>query len=76
MGVLPTALASLIYLKLIAERGAGFMAYINYLIPIMGVIWGASLLGEEVTTQVVAALGAILIGLFVANVRKRRPKAL
>ena len=76
LGVLPTALASLIYLKLIAERGAGFMAYINYLIPIMGVIWGASLLGEEVTTQVVAALGAILIGLFVANVRKRRPKAL
>ena len=76
LGVLTTALASLIYLKLIAERGAGFMAYINYLIPIMGVIWGASLLGEEVTTQVVAALGAILIGLFVANVRKPRPKAL
>jgi drug/metabolite transporter (DMT)-like permease len=76
LGVLPTALASLIYLKLIAERGAGFMAYINYLIPIMGVILGASFLGEEVTTQVVAALGAILIGLLVANVRKRRPKAL
>ena len=76
LGVLPTALASLIYLKLIAERGAGFMAYINYLIPIMGVIWGASLLGEEVTIQVVAALGAILVGLFVANVRKRRPKSL
>ena len=76
LGVFPTALASLIYLKLIGERGAGFMAYINYLIPIMGVIWGASLLGEEVTIQVVAALGAILLGLFVANVRKRKPKVL
>jgi len=70
LGVMPTALASLIYLHLIAKRGAGFMAYINYLIPIMGVIWGASILGEEVTPQAMAALGAIVIGLFVANIRR------
>jgi drug/metabolite transporter (DMT)-like permease len=75
LGILPTALASLIYLHLIGLRGAGFMAYINYLIPIMGVILGAALLGEEVTVQVVAALSAILIGLFVANVRKRKLKS-
>jgi drug/metabolite transporter (DMT)-like permease len=74
LGIFPTALASLIYLHLIGVRGAGFMAYINYLIPIMGVILGAALLGEKITVQVVAALSAILIGLFVANVRMRRLK--
>lgn len=72
LGILPTALASLIYLHLIGVRGAGFMAYINYLIPIMGVVLGAALLGEKITVQVLAALSAILIGLFVANIRKRR----
>lgn len=73
LGIMPTAVASLIYLQLIAQRGAGFMAYINYLIPIMGVIWGASILGEEVTPQAMAALGAIVVGLFVANIRRRGP---
>ncbi len=71
LGVMPTAVASLVYLQLIAQRGAGFMAYINYLIPILGVIWGALILSEEVTPQAMAALGAILIGLFVANMRRR-----
>ncbi len=75
LGILPTAVASLVYLRLIAQRGAGFMAYINYLIPIMGVVWGAAILGEEITAQVLAALAAILMGLFVANYRKRKPTA-
>ena len=74
LGVFPTALASLLYLQLIAARGAGFMAYINYLIPILGVIWGALILSEEITLQVSAALVAILIGLFVANYRRSKPK--
>lgn len=73
LGIFPTALASLLYLQLIAARGAGFMAYINYLIPVLGVIWGALILNEEVTTQAMAALAAILMGLFVANYRKSEP---
>jgi len=72
LGIMPTAVASLIYLQLIAARGASFMAYINYLIPILGVIWGAVILGEAITLQVVAALAAILTGLFVANSRARK----
>ncbi len=70
LGVMSTAVASLIYLYLIAERGASFMAFINYLVPILGVIWGAIILGEEITLQVLAALGAILVGLFIANYRR------
>ena len=72
LGIMPTGVATLIYLYLIAARGAGFFAYINYLIPVLGVIWGAALMGEHITQQVLAALGAILIGLFVANYRFRK----
>lgn len=69
LGIFPTAVASLLFMNLIAARGAGFVAYINYLIPVLGVIWGALILSEEVTLQVIAALVAILFGLFVANYR-------
>jgi len=67
LGILPTAVATLIYFYIIALRGAGFFSFINFLIPIMGVIWGAVFLGEEVTMQAVVALMIILGGLFIAN---------
>ncbi len=69
LGVLPTAVATLIYFHLISVQGAGFFAYINYLIPIMGVFWGAMLLGDTVSLQAITALGAIFVGLLVANYR-------
>ncbi len=72
LGTLPTAIATLIYFRLIGLRGAGFFAYINYLIPIMGVIWGAVFLSETITTPALMALATILVGLFIANYRPRR----
>jgi drug/metabolite transporter (DMT)-like permease len=69
LGTLPTAFASLIYFRLIASAGAGFFAYINYLIPVMGVIWGALFLSETISTQALMALGTIFVGLFIANYR-------
>ena len=79
LGVLPTAVASLIYFYIIAVRGAGFFSFINFLIPIMGVIWGAMFLGEEITAQAMIALGVILCGLFIANFQPKakpcQPKA-
>lgn len=74
LGLFPTAVASLVYLNLITARGAGFMAYINYLVPILGVIWGTIILGEYLTTEILVALGCILTGLFVANYRRRSHK--
>ena len=72
LGTLPTAIATLIYFRLIAARGARFFAYINYLIPVMGVIWGAVFLSEIITPQALMALATILVGLFIANYRPRR----
>jgi drug/metabolite transporter (DMT)-like permease len=71
LGLLPTAIATLLYFKLISSQGAGFMAYVNYLIPVLGVFWGAILLNETVTIQALAALVTILAGLLIANYRPR-----
>jgi drug/metabolite transporter (DMT)-like permease len=72
LGLISTALATLILFKLLAEREASFVAFQNYLVPVFGVFWGALLLGEEVSLQAIAALGLILTGIFVANRRFSR----
>ncbi len=69
LGLFPTAFATLVLFKLLSEREPSFVAFQNYLVPIFGVIWGALLLGEAITLQAIAALGLILLGIFVANFR-------
>lgn len=70
LGVLSTALATLILFKLLSEREASFVAFQNYLVPVFGVFWGALLLNEDVSLQAVAALALILSGIYVANRRR------
>lgn len=70
LGLLSTALATLILFKLLSEREASFVAFQNYLVPVFGVFWGALLLDEDVSLQAVAALGLILSGIYVANRRR------
>lgn len=71
LGVLPTGLATVLFFKIIHAKGAGFVAFINYMIPVMGVGWGAVFLGESLTWQALAALILILSGLLAANYRQR-----
>ncbi len=70
LGLIPTALATLILFKLLSEREASFVAFQNYLVPVFGVFWGAMLLDEHVSLQAIAALMLILSGIFVANRRR------
>ncbi len=72
LGVFPTALATIIFFQLISARGATFVALNNYLIPVLGVIWGAAFLGERLSLQALGALALILIGIGVTNLRPRR----
>ena len=71
IGILPTGLATLIYFHIVEARGASFFAFVNYLNPVFGVLWGALLLAEVISLQAMAALGLILAGIAVANWRTR-----
>lgn len=71
LGLFPTALATLIYFHLMTIRGAMFVSFNNYLIPGLGVMWGALFLGEHVSMQEILALGLILTGIFIASIRKK-----
>jgi len=69
LGAGPTALATLLYFRLIAAAGPTFMAVVNYLSPVVALMAGAGLLGEAPGPAAVAGLALILLGIAVT----RRP---
>jgi len=71
LGLFPTALATLVLFKLLSEREPSFVAFQNYLVPLVGVFAGALILHEVVSAQAIVALGIILCGIFIANTKRQ-----
>lgn len=71
LGVFSTGVATLMYFRLIRTLGATTFAQINYLIPMMGVGWGALVLGEKPGIREAVALLLILIGVALVNQPKK-----
>lgn len=67
LGVFPTALATILLIRVIASRGVTFLSLNNYLIPVLGVAWGFLFLDEPITPQVLTALALILGGVAIAG---------
>jgi protein-S-isoprenylcysteine O-methyltransferase Ste14/uncharacterized membrane protein len=60
LAVTNTALAYVLYYKLLAHVGATRLSLVTYIIPISGVFWGWLVLGERLGWTAFAALGLIL----------------
>jgi drug/metabolite transporter (DMT)-like permease len=69
LGVIGTALAFVIFYKLIDETGAGRASLVSYLAPGVALLYGALLLDEEVTLAAIAGLALILGGVALASRR-------
>jgi len=67
LGVLSTALAAMIFFTLTAQVGAGFTSLNAYLVPLFGLIIGASWLGETVSAGTITALIAVLATIYMAR---------
>ena len=70
LGLFPTAVATILLIIVIASRGVTFLALNNYLIPIMGVLWGFWFLGEPITSEIITALVMIFAGIAIAGMGK------
>lgn len=67
LAVFCTALPYLVYYRLLAVAGASRTALVNYLIPVVGVLWGVVLLGERLPLRALPALLLILLGVGAVN---------
>jgi drug/metabolite transporter (DMT)-like permease len=71
--VLCSAVAYLIYYRLIADVGPTKALTVTFLIPVFAMLWGAMFLGEGVTASIVAGAAIILVGTFLVAAPRRRP---
>ena len=62
LGFACTALAYLIYFRLIVNIGPVKALTVTFLVPIFGVLWGRLFLGEPITFSTLAACAVILVG--------------
>jgi drug/metabolite transporter (DMT)-like permease len=67
LGLFSTAIAAVIYFRLIERAGPGFVSQLNYLIPVWAVILGAVLFGERPSSSDYLAMIIILLGIAVSQ---------
>lgn len=72
LGSLCTGGAALLYFQLLGQVPANKFAQINYIIPLLGYLWGLLFMGESLRWQ--AVLAALMIVLGVRAVLSAKPK--
>ena len=66
LGVLGTAIASIIFYQLMKKAGPVFASMVTYGIPFIALGWGVAA-GENIDLPQLAGLGVILIGVYMTN---------
>lgn len=66
LGILGTAIASVLFYVLVKRAGTIFSSMVTYGIPFVAIFWGV-LDGEHITPLQVVSLGIILVGVFLSN---------
>jgi drug/metabolite transporter (DMT)-like permease len=62
LGVIGTGFSLLLYFRLIENVGATRTSTVTYLVPVWALVYGALLLGEDITGRSILGLGLILAG--------------
>ncbi len=67
LGLVHTAIATMIMFAIVGRAGASFFSQINLLVPVAGVAWSAVLLAERPGFNALAALALIVLGILIAR---------
>lgn len=73
LGIVGTSLAVIMFNQLIKKAGSLFSASVTYAIPVVALIWGV-VDGEDLGTRHVIGMLAIILGVYIINVRQRLRK--
>jgi len=71
LGLFATALATIIYFRVIQVAGPTFLSLINYMIPVVALAAGAIVLGEQLVPSVLLGMVLILAGLAISQLGSR-----
>lgn len=72
LGLGSTAIATILYLYVIAQSGPSIMARINYFVPITSVFFGVWLLDEAFSWRIVASFTIIATGVAISRMQTRK----
>jgi drug/metabolite transporter (DMT)-like permease len=72
LGILPTAVSTLLLVQIIRSAGPSFMSLVNYQVPVWAVVFGIFLLDENLPPSFISALAMILCGLAISQFRRRK----
>lgn len=75
LGVGSTGVGIVLYLWVVEKSGPSALAKINYFPPVVSVIAGVWILGEDFQYRAVLALAIILVGVFIARPKRPRRRA-
>ncbi|MEB4589460.1 DMT family transporter [Candidatus Thiothrix sp. Deng01] len=73
LGVGSTALAFVLFFRLLTEIGAARAVTVTFLVPVFGVLWGKLFLGETITTPMLLGGAVIVLGTALATGIVRLP---
>ena len=71
LGLFPTALATILYFRIIQRAGPTFLSLINYMIPVVALAAGAIVLDEDLVWTVLLGMALILTGLAISQLGSR-----
>ena len=67
LALISTAIAYLLYFRLIQNIGSTKALTVTYLIPLFAMLWGAIALNEAITPSMLVGCGLVLLGTAIAN---------
>jgi drug/metabolite transporter (DMT)-like permease len=71
IGIFSSGIVYILYLNLIRVSGPTFTSLSNYIVPLVGTFMGVWFLSEPFTANIAFALLFIVLGLFIANIKKK-----
>jgi drug/metabolite transporter (DMT)-like permease len=76
LGILCTGLTFYLTYRIIADEGATNAATVGYLLPVVSVLLGSIVLGEQLNPRVVGGMAVVLVGVGMSRRRRRSPSPL
>ena len=67
LGVVATGIAWLLRFRILTVNGLVFQTQVAYIIPIVGVVFGYFIMGEEITLRALVSLILIILGIYIVK---------